>query len=275
MNNLFKNKTAVVTGGTQGIGYELCKVYIDKGIKNLVIAGRDSKKGKTIEKEFRSKGVGCIYVKADLKNIIDCKNIIKTANKIFHRIDILVNCAGDTRRSTILSTNEKLFDEIMAVNLKAPFFLIQDAVKIMRKKKIKGAIASVISMSSHSGHVFKAPYSASKAGLVNLTKSVAWALARDNIKVNGLNLGWTHTPGEEKTINKYVTKNKSWPKTLGKKLPWKRLINTKEVALALAFMTSSESGLMTGSIIDYDQTVSGWHGDYSAVPKLKDNELGI
>lgn len=271
----FNKKTAVVTGSTQGIGYELCKIYIEKGIENLVIVGRDHNKGKKVEKEFKSKNVNCIFIKADLNEVSHCRKIIKTTDELFKRVDILVNCAGDTRRGTILSTDQKLFDEIIAVNLRAPFFLIQDAVKIMRREKIKGAIASVITMSAHSGHVFKAPYSASKAGLVNLTKSVAWALARDNIKVNGLNLGWTHTPGEEKTMERYVTKDKEWPEKIGKNLPWGRLIQPLEAAKALAFMTSDESGLMTGSIIDFDQTISGWYADYNAPPKLKDTDLGI
>jgi NAD(P)-dependent dehydrogenase (short-subunit alcohol dehydrogenase family) len=275
MDKPFKNKTAVVTGSTQGIGYELCKIYIEKGIDNLVIVGRDQNKGKKVEEEFKSKNINCVFVKADLNEVSDCKKIIKTADEFFKRVDILVNCAGDTRRGTILSTDKKLFDEIIAVNLRAPFFLMQEAIKIMRREKIKGAIASVITMSSHSGHVFKAPYSASKSGLVNLTKSVAWALARDNIKVNGLNLGWTHTPGEEKTMERYVTKDKNWPQTIGKNLPWGRLIQPIEAAKALAFMTSDESGLMTGSIIDFDQTISGWYADYDAPPKLLDTDLGI
>lgn len=268
------NKTAIITGGTQGIGYELAKIYIKKGIKNLIIVGRNSIKGKKVEKELKI-NTNCVYLKADLRKIADCNRIIKKVDQKFGRIDILVNCAGDTRRSTILSTSEKQFDEMIALNLKAPFFLIQGVVKIMRRESINGSIASIISMSSYSGHVYKTPYSASKAGLVNLTKSVAWALARDKIKVNGLNLGWTHTPGEEKTINKYVTKNKNWTKKLGKKLPWKRLIKAEEAAKALAFMTTQESGLMTGSIIDFDQTVSGWYADYNAPVKLKDTDLGI
>ncbi len=275
MDKDLKNKTAIVTGSTQGIGYELSKLYIQRGLKNLIIVGRDKKKGKKVEQEFKSKNCNCIFVKADLKNVNECRKIVKTADKNFKKVHILVNCAGDTRRATILSTNEKFFDEIISVNLRAPFFLMQDVIKIMRREKIKGSIANLITMSSHSGHVFKAPYSASKAGLVNLTKSVAWALARDNIKVNGLNLGWTHTPGEEKTMERYVTKDKNWPTNIGKDLPWGRLIQPLEAAKALAFMTSNESGLMTGSIIDFDQTISGWYADYYAPPKLKDTDLGI
>ena len=275
MDKLFKNKTAIVTGSTQGIGYELCKIYIDRGIQNLIIVGRDEQKGLAVEKEFKSREINCKFVKADLKNVNDCRKVVKTADELFKKIDILVNCAGDTRRGTILSTDQELFDDIISTNLRAPFFLIQDVAKIMRREKTNGAIASVITMSSHSGHVFKAPYSASKAGLVNLTKSVAWALARDKIKVNGLNLGWTHTPGEEVTMEKYVTKDKNWPTTIGKDLPWGRLIKSEEAAKALAFMTCEESGLMTGSVIDFDQTISGWYADYNSPPKLKDTDLGI
>ena len=275
MSKEFLNKTAIVTGSTQGIGYAVAKLYIERGLSNITIVGRDEIKGNKVLEEFNSMGANCLFVKAELKNVDDCRKIVKMTDEKFGRIDILANCAGDTRRATILSTDQNLFDDIIAVNLRAPFFLIQDCVKVMRREKIKGAIASVITMSSHSGAVFKAPYSASKAGLVNLTKSVAFALTRDNIKVNGLNLGWTHTPGEEKTMEKYVTKDKNWPATHGKDLPWGRLIQPLEAAKAIAFMTSSESGLMTGSIIDFDQIISGWYADYSGPKRLKDNELGI
>ena len=112
MNKDLKDKTAIVTGSTQGIGYELSKLYIQRGLENLIIVGRDEKKGKKVEQEFKSKNCNCIFVKADLKNVNECRKIVKTTDKNFKKVHILVNCAGDTRRATILSTNEKFFDEI-------------------------------------------------------------------------------------------------------------------------------------------------------------------
>ena len=89
MDQDLKNKTAIVTGSTQGIGYELSKLYIERGLKNLIIVGRDEEKGKKVEDEFNSKNCKCIFVKADLKNVSECRSIVKTADEKYAKVRII------------------------------------------------------------------------------------------------------------------------------------------------------------------------------------------
>ena len=135
--------------------------------------------------------------------------------------------------------------------------------KLMRREKVEGSIVSISSMQAHGGLPMHCPYSASKGALVILTKNIANSLYRDRIRVNAINIGWTDTPGETKIQKKFHQANDNWLKDAEKNMPFGRLIKVDEVAKAIAYLTSKESGLMTGSLIDYDQSVVGWHS-YSA-----------
>ena len=110
-----------------------------------------------------------------------------------------------TDRGTILDTSPELFDRMFAVNVRAPFFLMQDAAKIMRREKIPGAIVNILSMSGHGGQPFISAYSGSKGALATLTKNIAFSLMPDHIRVNGLNIGWMDTPGEHAIQMRYHT----------------------------------------------------------------------
>jgi NAD(P)-dependent dehydrogenase (short-subunit alcohol dehydrogenase family) len=112
-------------------------------------------------------------------------------------------------------------------------------------------------MSGHGGQPFIAAYCASKGALVTLTRNVAFAALRDRIRVNGLNLGWSDTPGEDRIMKTYHDAQPGWVEKAEQGLPFGRLIKPDEVARAVAYMASSESGLMTGSVIDFDQTIRG------------------
>ena len=117
----------------------------------------------------------------------------------FGRVDSLVNAAGLTSRGTLLDTTPELFDAHIAVNLKAPFFLMQAVVANLVARRAPGTIVNVLSMSAHGGQPYLAPYVAAKAGLAGLTRNAAHAHRRDRIRINGLNIGWTDTEGEDET----------------------------------------------------------------------------
>jgi NAD(P)-dependent dehydrogenase (short-subunit alcohol dehydrogenase family) len=153
---------------------------------------------------------------------------------------------------------------MFAVNVRAPFFLMQDAIKIMLREKIAGSIVNVISMSAHGGQPFISAYCASKGALATLTRNVAFAALRDRIRVNGLNLGWSDTPGEDRIMKTYHDAQPGWVTKAEQGLPSGRLIKPDEVARTVAYMASAESGLMTGSVIDFDQTI---RGTYEAGPQ--------
>tara|TARA_Y100000590_G_scaffold83520_1_gene93113 strand:- start:691 stop:1494 length:804 start_codon:yes stop_codon:yes gene_type:complete len=257
MKHKFKNKIALITGGTQGIGEATARYFVSEGLTGLAICGRNKKKGSKIAKELNLLGCKTIFIKADLSRVSECFKIINKIDKVFSKIDILINCAAQTDRGTILSTSPKLWDSIFATNVKAPFFLMQGVAKIMIREKTKGVITSVLSIQSYGGSNFLTPYAASKGALKILTKNVASSLLKKQIRVNGLNLGWTDTPNERLIQKKYHKAKKEWFKQAGKTLPFKKLIQPIDVARVLSFMCSDESSIMSGSIIDFAEIVMG------------------
>ena len=275
LSSQFKDKVVIITGSTQGSGAETAKLMAYRGAKGITICGRKEKEGLEVKKEIEKIGSECIFVKADLSKEQDCRNIVKLTDKNFGRINSLINVAGFTERGTILSTTMENYDMCFNVNTKAPFILMQDSIKIMIREKNKGSIVNILSMAMYSGHPFLAAYSASKAALANITKNTANAVAGHNIRVNALNIGWTDTPGEDVIQKKFHDGGEDWLQKAEKKVPFKRLTKPIDVARAAAFFCSEESGLTTGSIIDYDQTVLGWHS-YSAYDTniLDDSLLG-
>src|SRR5262249_52410113 len=148
----------------------------------------------------------------------------------------------------------ELFERIIALNVRAPFFLMQGALARMIDQKIEGSIVNVISMSSHGGQPFLTPYSMSKGALVTLTRNVAQSVVRHKIRVNGLNLGWMDTPGEDGIQKRFHNAKADWLAKAEQAQPFGRLIKPHEAAEAVAFLLSPRSGLMTGSIVDFDQT---------------------
>jgi len=143
------------------------------------------------------------------------------------------------------------------VNVRAPFFLIQETAKIMRREKIAGSIVNIQSMSAHGGQPFITAYCSSKGALATLTRNAAHSLIKFRIRVNGLNIGWMATPGEDRIMKTYHGAKDGWLDEAVKSRPFGRLIDPSEVARACAYLGSEESGLMTGSNIDFDQTIVG------------------
>ena len=275
MKQQFKNKVIIITGSTQGSGAETARLFASRGAKAITICGRQEDKAMEVKKVIESYGTECLFVKADLANVEDCKNIVNQTDKKFGTVHSLVNVAGYTERGTILSASLDNFEKNFSINTRAPFLLMQESIKIMIRDKNNGTIASVLSMAMYSGMPFIVAYSGSKAALAVMTKNIANAVAGHKIRVNALNIGWTDTPAEHDIQTRVHKKGQDWLEKDESKVPFKRLTKPIDVAKGLAFMCSSESGLMTGSVIDFDQTVHGWHS-YSAYDTniLDDSLLG-
>ena len=271
----FDGKVIIVTGSTQGSGAETAKLFAARGAKAITICGRQENKGNQVKKEIEELGSKCLYVKADLSNVEDCKKIVALTDQEFGTVHSLVNVAGYTERGTVLSTTLDNYEKNYNINARAPFILMQEVIKIMIRDKNKGTVANLLSMAMYSGMPFLVAYSGSKAALAIMTKNVANAVVGSKIRVNALNIGWTDTPGEHDIQKRVHKKNEDWLQQEEKNVPFKRLTKPIDVAKGLAFMCSEESGLMTGSVIDFDQTVNGWHS-YSAYETniLDDSLLG-
>lgn len=261
----FDSKVAIVTGGSQGLGAAIAALFIERGARGVVICGRAKDKGEAKARELSELGAAhdakVLFVQADLANVDDCRNVVATADQAFGRIDVLVNAAALTDRGTILDTDPALFDRMFATNVRAPFFLMQETVRVMLREGIEGTIVNVGSMSAMAGQPFISAYCASKGALATLTQNTAYALLRNRIRVNSLNLGWMASDGEDRIQREFHGAADDWLQQAAAAQPFGRLIDPKEAARAVAFLASSESGLMTGSIVNFDQSVWGAYDD--------------
>ena len=253
----FAGKIAVVTGAAQGIGEATARLLAERGAAGLLLTDRNAEKGEAVAASISATGIPAAFVAADLADIAGVQSIVPAADARYGRVDVLVNVAGMTDRGSVRDTTPELWDRMFAINVRAPFFLMQAALKIMDRETIEGAMVNIISVNAHGGTSFLTPYSASKGALVTLTKNFAHSVSNRRIKVNGLNIGWVDTPGEHATLKRFHGMAEDWLETAEKSRPWGRLMKPDEVARAIAYLASEESGLMTGSIIDFDQVVQG------------------
>ena len=261
----FDSKVAIVTGGSQGLGAAIAALFVERGARGVVICGRAKEKGEAKARELsrmgETHGAKVVFVQADLANVDDCRKVVAAADQHFGRVDVLVNAAALTDRGTILDTDPALFDRMFATNVRAPFFLMQETIRVMLRERIEGAIVNIGSMSAMAGQPFISAYCASKAALATLTQNTAYALLRNRIRVNGLNLGWMASDGEDRIQREFHGAADDWLARAAAAQPFGRLIDPAEAARAVAFLASSESGLMTGSIVNFDQSIWGAYED--------------
>ena len=207
--------------------------------------------------ELTAAGGQALFVRADLADAERARSSVAEVVTAYGRIDCLVNSAGLTSRGTLLDTTPELFDQHIAINLKAPFFAMQAAVADMVTRGAPGTIVNIITSSAHGGQPFLAPYVAAKAGLMGLTRNAAHAHRWDRVRINGLNIGWTATEGEDVTQKTFHAASDDWREQAAAKLPMGKLGQPDEIADFVVFLLSERSGVVTGSVIDWDQNVLG------------------
>lgn len=268
--NKIDGKIAIITGGTQGLGAAIANQMAHSGAAGIITCGRSTQKGEAVAAAITAE-TGCPvhFVKADLCSVDDCRAVVKAADDKFGRVDILVNAAGLTDRGDILTTDEALFDSMFAVNVKAPFFLMQEAIKRMIRDEIEGAIVNIGSVSAMAGQPFISPYCASKGALATLTKNTAFAVMRNRIRVNQLNIGWMASEGEDRIQREYHGADSNWLEKAAAEMPFGRLLSPQEVAKAVTFLASPDSGMMTGSVVNFDQSIWGAYEGASPTPSEK------
>lgn len=251
-------RIAVITGGTQGLGATVARLFAERGAAGIVTCGRSEEKGEAVAAAISSTtGVPVHFVAADLGSADAPAKVMKACDARFGRIDALVNVAAITDRGTIVDTSPELFDRMFAINVRAPFFLMQEAVKLMIRDATEGTIVNIGSMSAMAGQPFLAAYCASKGALETLTKNTAFALLKNRIRVNQLNIGWMASDGEDRIQREFHGASDDWLQKAAAGQPFGRLVDPQEVARACAYLSSPESGLMTGSAICFDQVIWG------------------
>ena len=268
MQALLQGKFVLITGGTQGLGLAIARAAVREGAAGIAIVGRNAAKAEKALAEIReasaareggSQGLVTHAVIADLGVAGEAERAVAETIEKFGRIDSLVNAAGATSRGSLLDTTRELLNEHLAINLTAPFMTMQGAVADMKGRGAPGTIVNIITMSMHGGQPYLTPYVASKAGLAGLTKNAAFSHRFDRIRINGLNIGWTETPGEELTQKAFHDAADDWLERAAAEQPMGKLGQPDEIADAVVFLLSERSGVVTGSIIDWDQNVPGAH----------------
>lgn len=251
-----RGKSVVVTGGTQGLGEAVARFAAASGASGITICGRNRARGDAVVGALEEAGAAALYVEADLAREQDCRAVMRAHEGRFGTLDGLVNAAASTARGTLESTSAAEWDAMFALNVRAPFLLMQEAVRLMRRARAGGSIVNVSSASAHCGQTFLVAYSTSKGALNVLTKNAAHALRTDRIRVNALNIGWMSTPNEH-AVQLAGGRPDDWLEAADRAQPFGRILRPGEVAKLAGWLLSDDAALMTGSIIDYDQNVIG------------------
>lgn len=239
-----KGKTAVVTGSGRGLGKAIAKKLAMMGA-NIVL--NDIPNSDSIDQtaeEFKAEGFNVIVTKGDVRNPDDVEDMVNKAVEAFGRIDILVNNAGITRDTLMLRMTEKDWDDVLDINLKGAFLCTRAVAKIMMKQK-SGKIINISSVAGVMGNPGQANYSASKAGLIGLTKSTAKELASRNITCNAV------APGLIKSNMTDVLPDKV-KETYLKSIPLNRFGTPEDVANVVGFLASEDSDYINGQVIHID-----------------------
>ena len=254
-----KDKVALVTGATTGIGRGIAQHFAALGA-HVAIHGRNAEAGTAVVDRLRSGGHDATYVDADLRDPDACRQAVRSAIAWKGGLDVLVNNAAITSRGFLEDAPLELWEEMMAVNLRAPFLCLQEAVKSM-KARGGGSIVNIGSVNAYIGAPKLGPYSVSKGGLMTMTRNAASALKGYRIRVNQLNVGWTLTEGEDR-VQKKEGRRTDWLADALATRPFGRLLSPEDIAIAAAYFASDDSALITGSVLDMEQEPLGAPADF-------------
>ncbi len=260
----FNGGVALITGGSQGLGYAVAQRLVALGAAGIVISGRDQLKGEaaaaaleTASEDSEASKCRVVFVSAELAEADQCQHLIARLDEEFGRCDAFINCAAITDRGSVWDATVELWDQMLAVNVRAPGLLAQGVARIMAREKIHGAMVIVGSVAGYGGLPQLLPYATSKSALIGMTRNLAFTLMRNQIRVNLICPGWMDTPGEDAVQRKYEGATDGWLERAEATQPFGRLIKPAEIARTITHLATSESEFMTGAVIDWDQTVLG------------------
>ena len=186
-----KGRAAIVTGAAGGIGEKICIALADMGI-NLAISGRNAEKLRALAERLEARGVQTRVCAGDLRALTFIQEILDTARQAFGGIDILINNAGIAQNSSFEEVSPELFDDIMATNVRAPYFLCRGALPELESSGI-GTIINICSVVAHKGYPRQSVYAASKHALLGFSKSLANEVYTRNIRVHAISPGSVYT----------------------------------------------------------------------------------
>jgi len=237
---VFKDKVVVITGASRGIGREIALKFAGQGAC-VVLSARGEQSVAEFAEDIRSGGGQALAVKGDVANGDDVDHLFALAVESYGRVDILVNNAGITRDGLLMRMKDEDWDAVLDTNLKGAFLCTRAAVKLMSKQKY-GRIVNISSVVGEMGNAGQANYSASKAGLLGLTKSVARELARRNVTVNAITPGFIETDMTEALPQKTR-------ESLQAQIPMGTFGKPSDIAQAVLFFSSDATAYITGQVL--------------------------
>ncbi len=253
----FDGRVALVTGGSQGLGYATAELMRARGAAGILIVGRDVAKGEAAAERLSSDGCTARFVSADLSADVGVGQVMAALDSEFGRVDALVNCAAATWRGTVWNTTAEMWDAMLGMNVKMPGLLVTACARRMKQQGSGGTMVLVSSIAHHGANAVLWPYAASKHALEALVKNAAFSLMTEGIRVNMINPGWMDTPAEHDVQKRFHDAPDNWLEAAEASQPTGRILKPQEVARGICFLASDESGMMTGASVDFDQTIPG------------------
>lgn len=239
-----ENKVALITGATRGIGRQIAITLANSGFDIVVNYRKENAELEETKKQIEETGRECLAVQGDVSNYEDCERFIKEAIEEFGKVDVLVNNAGITKDNLLMRMKKEDFDDVLNVNLVGTFNVTKNVIPYMMKAR-KGRIINISSVVGVAGNAGQTNYSASKAGIIGFTKSLAKEVASRNILVNAVAPGFIETNMTD-VLKDEIKEN------IAKSIPLKRMGNAKDVANVVKFLASEESSYITGQVINVD-----------------------
>ena len=238
------DKCALITGATRGIGKQIAITLAKQGYNIALNYRKENEELENTKKEIEKIGVQILAVKGDVANFEDCENFVKQVIERFGQIDVLVNNAGITKDMLLMRMKKEDFEQVIDTNLVGTFNVTKNVVPYMMKAR-SGRIINISSVVGISGNAGQTNYSASKAGIIGFTKSLAKEIASRNILVNAV------APGFIETNMTDVLKD-DVKQEIAKNIPLKRMGTAQDVANVVKFLASDDSSYITGQVINVD-----------------------
>ncbi len=256
-SGMLQDHSVLVTGASGGLGRAVACRAAKEGARTVVIHGRSAGGAERTAELVSALGAQAHVVLADLADRDQAESLVPRAIKEAGGLDGLVNAAGTSARGGWLDTDPDLLDLHLHVNLRAPFLALQGFIRHRVEVGAAGSAVTIATMSARGGQPFLAPYATSKSGLLVMTKNAAYAHRWDRIRVNALNIGWSKTDGEDTVQKIFHGADDGWLEEAEKSQPMGQLGDPEQIAEMVAYLLSPRSRVVTGSIIDWDQTVPG------------------
>lgn len=239
-----KNKVAIVTGGTRGIGKEIALTLSKEGVNIAITYNSNDEKAKEVVEEIKKENVNAISVKVNVADSEEVSNMVKTVEKELGTTDILVNNAGITKDNLLIRMKEEDWDDVLDINLKGVFLCTKAIARSMMRKRY-GKIINISSVVGINGNAGQGNYSASKAGIIGFTKSMANELSSRGIRVNAIAPGFIQTDMTDalkEDVRQMMLDN----------IPLGNFGSPKDIANLVVFLASENSDYITGEVIKVD-----------------------